>query len=150
MERYRKLIPPLVGSLILTGIVTWQGISADKTVNPGEWVVLGTQLLMVASVWSAANVPGWERGKTWQAAIFSALAVLAAVITDGTGVGFELTGDEMLQLGVVLLSALGVEAVKQPLTRVPASGAREVAGGSPPSPPRSQRRYQGGGWADGI
>lgn len=115
-SRYAKLVPPLLGSLVLTGIVAWQGIAADKTVTPGEWVTFASQVLMVVAVWGAVNVRGWERGKTFQAALFAGLALLATVITDGTGFGFELTGDEILMLAVTLLSALGVEVVKQPLS----------------------------------
>lgn len=101
-RRYAQLIGPLVGSLVMAGVLAWQAASADKHVTGPEWVLGITQLLMVVSVWGAANVPGWEIGKKVQAAVFAVLALLAAVVTNG------ITGDEWLQLIITGLSALGV------------------------------------------
>lgn len=101
-RRYAQLIGPLLGAVVMAGIVAYRGAAEDNVVTGPEWVLLVTQVLMVVSVWGAANVRGWEKGKKWQAAIFAVLALLAAYVTNG------ITGDELLQLVVTGLSALGV------------------------------------------
>lgn len=126
-RRYAQLVGPLVGSLAMAGVLAWQAASADKHITGPEWVLGVTQLLMVASVWAAANVPGWEKGKKVQAAIFAVLALLAAFVTGG------ITGDEAVQLVITGLSALGVMVTAPtPLLSQPARTGRS---------PRSGLRY---------
>lgn len=103
-RRYAQLIGPLVGSLVMAGVLAYRGAAEDNVITGPEWVLGVTQLLMVVSVWGAANVRGWEQGKKVQAAIFAVLALLAAVVTSG------ISGDEWVQLIITGLSALGVVA----------------------------------------
>lgn len=101
-RKYAQLIAPLIGTLVMAGVLAYRGAAADNTITGPEWVLGVTQLLMVVSVWGAVNVPGWSKGKKVQAAIFAVLALLAALVTNG------LTGDELMQLVITGLSALGV------------------------------------------
>lgn len=121
--KYTKLIGPLVGALVMAGVVAYRAAAEDNVVTPSEWVLLVTQILMVVSVWGAANIPGWTRGKTLQAAIFAVLALLASAVTNG------ISGDEWLQLTITFLSALGVALTPAPLSR---PQVRTSAGGSGP------------------
>lgn len=123
LRKYAQLVAPLAGSVVMAGIVAYRAAAEDNVVTGPEVVLLVTQLLMVVSVWGAANIPGWEKGKKVQAAVFAVLALLAAVVTDG------ITGDEALQLVVTGLSALGVVVTKPTVTTLT---ARVVS-------PRSQR-----------
>jgi hypothetical protein len=108
--KYAKLIAPLIGGLVMAIIVAYRGAAEDNVVTPSEWVLLVIQGLMIVSVWGAANIPGWTRGKTLQAAIFAVLALLVTVVTNG------ISGDEWLQLAVTFLSAAGVALTPAPLT----------------------------------
>lgn len=102
IRKYAQLIAPLLGAVVMAGIVAYRGAAEDNVVTGPEWILLVTQLLMVVSVWGAVNIPGWEKGKKLQAMVFAVLAVLAASVTNG------ITGDELFQLIVTGLSALGV------------------------------------------
>lgn len=108
---HRKLLAPLVGSILMALVLWYRGAVADAHVGADEWVLMVTQLAMIVAVWGAANVPGWEKGKTVQAAILAVLALLASMITGG------LTVDEIVQLIITGLSALGVALPSQPLSR---------------------------------
>lgn len=122
-RRYAQLIGPLVGAVVMAGIVAYRGAAEDNVVTGPEWVLLATQVLMVVSVWGAANVRGWEAGKKWQAAIFAVLALLAAVVTNG------ITGDELLQLAVTFLSALGVVVAPPTPLAAGTTTTRQARGG---------------------
>lgn len=122
--RYAKLIAPLLGGLVMAGVLAYRGAAEDNVITGPEWVLGITQLLMIISVWGAANIPGWTRGKTLQAAVFTVLALLAAVVTNG------ISGDEWLQLAITGLSALGVALTPAPLTLPQARGS----GGGAASP----------------
>lgn len=108
---HRKLIAPLLGSLAMAIVLWYRGAVADATINGEEWVLAVTQVAMVVAVWGAANIRGWEKGKTYQAALLAVLGLLASMINGG------LTGDEITQLIVLGLSALGVAIPSQPLSR---------------------------------
>lgn len=110
-NRYAKLIGPLLGGLVMAGVLAYRAAAEDNTITGPEWVLGITQLLMIVSVWAAVNIPGWTKGKTIQAAVFAVLALLASFVTNG------ITGDEALQLVITGLSALGVAVTPQPLTR---------------------------------
>lgn len=112
MNRYAKLLGPLIGGLVMAGVMAYRGMSEDNTITSPEWVLFFMHLLMIVSVWGAANIPGWTRGKSLQAAVFAVLALLASLVTGG------ITGDELAQLAITFLSALGVAATPQPLSRV--------------------------------
>lgn len=126
MKRYAQLIGPLLGAVAMAGVLAYRGAAADNVITGPEWVLGVTQVLMVLSVWGAANVPGWEKGKKVQAAIFAVLALLAALVTNG------ISGDEWLQLVITGLSALGVLATAP--TPLVVAGTR-VAGGGPATSP---------------
>lgn len=111
---------PLLGSVAMVLVLGYRSAVADAHIGADEWVLLVTQVLMTVSVWGAANITGWERGKTFQAAVFAVLALLASTVSGG------LTGDEILQLIVTGLSALGVvvnPGPVRPVTSLP-SGSR--------------------------
>ena len=113
---------PLLGSVAMVIVLGYRSAVADARIGPEEWVLLVTQVLMTVSVWAAANITGWERGKTVQAAIFAVLALLASSITGG------LSGDEITQLIVTGLSALGVASTGGPVHPVRLLSSRSVPG----------------------
>lgn len=123
MNRYAKLIGPLLGSLVMAGLVAYRQFAGDGIVDPSEWVLLATQVFMVVTVWGAANVPGWEKGKSFQAAVIAVLSALVALITDG------ITMDEAFQLVILFTSAVGVTIPPSPPT------PSQVRGGVRPIPP---------------
>lgn len=117
-QRHRAALWPLLGSVLMAVVLTVR--QAATGVSASEWVLLAIQVVMIVSVWGAANITGWEKGKTVQAAILAVLALLASLITDG------LTTDEVLQLIITGLSALGVAVNPgpvHPVTSLP-SGSR--------------------------
>lgn len=124
-RKYAQLIGPLVGAVVMAGILAYRTAAEDNVVTGPEMVLGVTQLLMVVSVWGAVNIPGWEKGKKLQAALFAVLALLAAVVTNG------ITGDEWFQLIVTGVSALGV-AVAPPTVNVVTA---RVVSPSTPAPP---------------
>lgn len=121
-RRYAQLIGPLLGTLAMTIVLIIRGASEDNVITGPEWVLGIAQVLMVVSVWGAANVRGWEKGKKVQAAIFAVLALLAALVTNGV------SGDEWLQLIITGLSALGVVATA-PTPLVAGTTTTRTAGG---------------------
>lgn len=127
-RKYAQLVAPLLGTLAMVVVLAYRGASEDNVITGPEWVLGITQVLMVISVWGAANVPGWTKGKTVQAAVFAALALLAGFATDG-----RVTGDEALQLVITVLSALGVVATPPVLFWQGRTGKSPL--GTPPSGP---------------
>lgn len=119
---------PLLGSVAMAIVLGYRSAVADAHIGPEEWVLLVTQVLMTVSVWAAANITGWERGKTYQAAIFTVLALLASSVSGG------LTGDEITQLIVTALSALGVAATGGPVHAVRSLASRSAPGRNPLGP----------------
>lgn len=107
--KYAKLIPPLLGGIVmvvLTGIIN--SIQGDKVIDGQEAIQMIIQGLSVVAVWGAANVPGWENAKTFQYAVFGVLNALVTFIIGGV----DLT--EYLNLGVILLAGLGMPLVSGP------------------------------------
>lgn len=118
--KYAKMIPPLLGAVamvILTGVIN--AIQGDHLIDAQEGIQMIIQGLSVVAVWGAANVPGWEKGKAVQAAIFVALNLLVSLVLGG----MDLT--EWLNLGIALLAAFGVAKVPQP----PSTQKASVVGG---------------------
>ena len=111
-QEKRAALWPLLGSVVMAVVLGYRAAVADAHVGADEWVILVTQVLMIVSVWGAANIAGWEKGKTLQAALFAVLALLASVVTGG------ITGDELVQLLITGLSALGVTVTGGPVHAV--------------------------------
>jgi len=135
VNRYAKLIPPLVGAVVMAFVLTYQEVSSDTAVSASEWVLVVIQVLAAVSVWGAVNVPGWTKGKTVQMVVFTVLGLLVSLITDG------LTSNEIMQLVVLALSTAGVAGVRQPLSQVGYNHRTGAPSTRQDSPPRT-----GVGW----
>jgi len=91
--------------------------------------MVGLQALMAFNVWATANLPQYEKMKTYVAAAIVVVQLLVGFITDG------LTTNEIVNLIIAALAALGVAITPQPVTTVvngttvPANG--EVRGTNP-------------------
>lgn len=120
--RHRATMWPLLGSVAMAIVLWYRAAASDAHIGADEWILGVTQLLMTVSVWGAANITGWEKGKTVQAAIFTVLALLAASISGG------LTGDEIIQLVLTALSALGVAVTGGPVHTVRSLASRSAPG----------------------
>lgn len=111
MRKYAALVWPLLGAVVMTALLGYREAATVDGVSASEWVILATQGLMVVAAWGAVNVPGWQRGKAFQAGVMAVMALLAALITGG------LTGDEIMQLLIAFGSAAGVLTSGGPIAR---------------------------------
>lgn len=102
-KTHGKSITMLLATLVMAVIATVRELAADG-MTPSEWVLVVVALFTTFTVWGAANVPGFERAKTWMAAVGLVLNSLVALIVGG------LTADEVGLLVVQFLGALGVAA----------------------------------------
>lgn len=93
-------------------LTTIQQVNADDHITASEWVMVGLQALMAFNVWATANLPQYEKMKTYVAAAVVALQLLVGFITDG------LSTNEIINLVIAVLAALGVAITPQPVTTV--------------------------------
>lgn len=108
----KKLIWPILGLVVMAVLTTIQQVNADDVITASEWVMVGLQALMVFNVWATANLPQYAHMKTWVAAAIVVLQLLVGFITDG------LTTNEIVNLVIAGLAALGVALTPQPITTV--------------------------------
>ena len=93
-------------------LTTVQQVNADNVITASEWVMVGLQALMAFNVWATANLPQYEKMKTYVAAAIVVLQLLVASITGG------LTTNEIINLVIAFVAALGVAFTPQPITTV--------------------------------
>ena len=108
----KKLIWPVVGTLVMAILTVFQEASADNHVTAQEWVQVLLGALMAFNVWATANLPGYDKMKTYVSAAIVVFGALYTYIVGGVSMG------EMMNMGVLLLAALGVAVTKQPVTTV--------------------------------
>lgn len=108
----KKALWPILGLFVMAVLTTVQQVNADNHISASEWVMVGVQAVMALNVYLTANLPGYERMKTYVAAVITALQLLVTVIDGG------ITTTELISLVVTLLAALGVVFTPQALTTV--------------------------------
>lgn len=108
----RKLLWPVVGLVAMAVLMTIQEALGDQRITGQEWVMVLIQGSMVAHVWLTANLPQYEKMKTYAAGVIAVFQSLYVVIVAG------LDTTEVLGLGITFLAALGVTFTKQPVTTV--------------------------------
>lgn len=108
MGKYRALLFPLIGGLVMTLLQAYQAVSGDG-VEASEWVTVVIQGFTLLTIWLTANVPGFDKAKAWVSATMLILNMLVTLIVGG------LTGNEISQLVIAFLGAVGVFAVPGPV-----------------------------------
>jgi len=107
-----KLIWPVLGLVIMAILTTVQQVNADNHIQAFEWVMVGLQAVMAFNVWATANLPQYTKMKTYVAAVIAVLQLLVTLIDGG------LTTNEIINLIITGLAALGVALTPQPITTV--------------------------------
>lgn len=113
-KTHGKSIVSLIATLIVVAYAAIKDVGTDGNVTPSEWVTVTIVGASTIIVWATANVPGFEKAKTFVAALMLVLNLLVTVIVGG------ISTDEWFFLGVQFLGALGiagVPAVKHVATR---------------------------------
>lgn len=97
---------------VLAGIVPALIVGPLTTASWINIVVLGAGVVMV---YNAANIPGYAYAKLIASAVSAVALVLTAALTDGA-----ITPDEIIQMILGAAAALGVGAIPNNGTRLPA------------------------------
>lgn len=108
----KKLIWPILGTVIMAVFTTVQEALTDNRIDSQEWVLVVLGGLMAFNVWATANLPQYGSMKTYVAAVIAILGGLYTFIVGGVSM------QEAINLVILGLSALGVAAVRQPVTTV--------------------------------
>lgn len=108
----RKYYWPVIGTILMAVMTAFQEAFADSHVSAQEWVQVALGVLMAFNVWATANLPQYERMKTYVAAAIAALTALYTFVIGGVDL------PEWLNLIVIVLAALGVAATPQRVTNV--------------------------------
>lgn len=108
----RKIVWPVIGLIVMAILTTVQEALRDNQIGAQEWVLVVLQALMAFNVWATANLPQYERMKTWVSVAITVTGGLHVFILGGVDI------HELVNLGIMALSALGVASTSQPLTRV--------------------------------
>lgn len=103
---------PVVGTVVMAVLTVIQEATADGSVSAQEWVQVLLGALMAFNVWATANLPGYERMKTYVSAAIVVFGALYTYIVGGVSTA------ELINMAVLALAALGVAFTKQPLTTV--------------------------------
>jgi hypothetical protein len=120
-----KLIGPVLGLIAMAVLTTIQDALTDQRIDSQEWVLVGLSVLMAFNVWATANLPQYQSMKSYVAAAIAVSGALHGFIVGGVDT------PEIINMIILGLSALGVMAVRQPVTTViqgrtvtPADGVR--------------------------
>ena len=108
----KKLAWPIIGTILMAVFTTVQDAMTDNHIDSQEWVLVGLGVLMAFNVWATANLPQYEKMKTYVAAAIVVAGALHTAIVGGISI------QEMINMVVLLLSALGVAFTRQPVTTV--------------------------------
>lgn len=110
--KMKKLAVPIIGTILMAVLTTIQEAMNDRVITGQEWVLVILGALMAFNVWATANLPGYERMKTYVAAAIAVVGALHTFIVGGVDM------PEIVNMIILALSALGVAAVNQPTTKV--------------------------------
>jgi hypothetical protein len=110
----KKLILPILGLVVMAILTTLQQAMADNVIGPEEWVQVALQAVMVVNVWATANLPQYKSMKSIVAGVIAVLSLLVTVIIGGVDT------QEMINLVITFVAALGVVFIPQPVTTVTA------------------------------
>src|ERR1044072_2497553 len=108
----KKLIWPILGLIVMAVLTTIQQVNADNVITASEWGGGALQALMAFNVWATANLPQYASMKSYVAAAIAMVSLLVSLITGG------LTTNEIVNLIITGLAALGVIFTPQPITTV--------------------------------
>lgn len=93
-------------------LTVFQEASQDNHITAQEWVQVILGALMAFNVWATANLPGYDKMKTYVSAAIVVFGALYTYIVGGVSTG------EIINMGVLALAALGVAVTRQPITTV--------------------------------
>src|SRR5262245_22616240 len=93
-------------------VMVFQEVLADNRITPQEWIQVLLGALMAFNVWATANLPGYDKMKTYVSAAIVVFGALYTFIPEGV------TTTEVINMAILALSALGVAVTKQPITTV--------------------------------
>lgn len=108
----KKALWPVLGLVVMAVLTTIQQVNADSHIQAFEWVMVGLQAVMAFNVWATANLPQYGAMKTWVAATIAAMQLLVTLVDGG------LTTNEIINLVITFIAALGVAFTPQPITKV--------------------------------
>lgn len=108
----KKLIWPVLGTIVMAVLTVFQEASADNHITAQEWVQVLLGALMAFNVWATANLPQYTSMKTYVSAAIVVFGALYTYIVGGVTMG------ELINMAVLTLAALGVAVTKQPVTTV--------------------------------
>lgn len=108
----KKLIWPILGTVVMAVLTVFQEATQDNHVTSQEWVQVILGALMAFNVYATANLPGYSRMKTYVSAAIVVVGALYTYIVGGVSTG------EMINMAVLLLAAIGVAVTPQPTTTV--------------------------------
>jgi hypothetical protein len=112
MKGNLKAWVPVFGLIVMAVLTTFQqALTDDNVVSTQEWIQVAIQATMAAHVWATANLPQYEKMKTFVAAVVVVLQALYTVVIGGVSTV------EVINLAITFLSALGVAFVTQPTTK---------------------------------
>jgi hypothetical protein len=98
--KYAKMLGAVVATVLAALVASWtDGVTSQ------EWVNVAIAGTTAAAVFTAPNVPGSRYTKAVLAVLGAVLAFLVTAIAGGVD------SAELLQIGVLVLGALGVTAV---------------------------------------
>jgi hypothetical protein len=109
----KKFMWPVVGLVVMTILTTIQAATSDGSpIDSQEWVQVALQAVMAFNVWATANLPQYEKMKTYVAI---AIAVLQGLVTFVIG---GVDTPEIINLVITALAAAGVALTPQRVTTV--------------------------------
>lgn len=108
----KKLLWPILGTILMSVFTTFQEAMTDNHVDSQEWVLVGLGVLMAFNVWATANLPQYTKMKTYVAAAIVIAGALHTFIIGGV------SPQEWVNLLILGLSAGGVAFTPQPVTTV--------------------------------
>lgn len=91
---------------------TIQDALTDNRIDNQEWVLVGLGVLMAFNVWATANLPQYTKMKTYVAAAIVVAGALHTAIVGGVSM------QEIINMVLLALAALGVTFTRQPITTV--------------------------------
>lgn len=107
-----KFYVPLAMTVIAAVLTGFQmAFVTDQTIDSQEWVQVVILAVMSFNVWATANLPGYERMKTYVAAALLVLQSLYTFVIGGVSTA------ELINLALTFFGALGVAVTTQQITR---------------------------------
>lgn len=91
---------------------TIQQAMSDNHIDSQEWVLVGLGVLMAFNVWATANLPQYTHMKAYVAAAIVVAGALHTFIVGGVSM------QEVVNMVILALSAVGVAVTPQPVTTV--------------------------------